>query len=392
MSLFSLALAAFLPLAPQARGAEPVSFGEDRVDVPAALRKAKAASVAFPDVSGAPIAKAQAPRPKPPTNFSHDATPAEIKAAVERNADNHLPKGVKSPFRPVEDTAAFAYVLMSAYEQGSEVPNLRKTIASNLPAGVRLVILADADEADRVRKKYLKWLPAERLIIATDEYTGNGFWARDAFPVPVYDDSSKKASLVAAHYYRDFTSWDAVASSVNGPIAKKGFTFVGGNLLADEDGTCFAIDSYRLFTVTPQDLTGAYGCKTVHIMPHVHGIGDVDEVLKPLPGKRMLTNTVEYKESLESWGYQLVWLPHLKEAYRTYANALIVRDTVFMPAYNVPADQEARQVFESLGYQVFPIPTVDLSDDLHGSIHCQTMAYPPMPKQALLKALRLVEL
>ena len=24
--------------------------------------------------------------------------------------------------------------------------------------------------------------------------------------------------------------------------------------------------------------------------------------------------------------------------------------------------------------------TVSLSDDMHGSIHCQTMAYPPMPE------------
>lgn len=390
MSILSLALAALLSLAPKVCGAEPVSF-DDGVDAPKLLREARTTVAALPDVSGAAVAP-QPKGPRPARNFSHDATPAEIKQAVENNAKNHLPRDVKAPFRPVEDTAQFAYVLMSAYEQGSEVANLRKTIASNLPAGVKLVILADTADADSVRKKYLKWLPAERLIIAADEDTGTGFWARDSFPVPVYDSAAKKASLVAAHYYRDFTSWDAVASAVRGPVAKKDFTFVGGNLLADEDGTCFAVDSYRLFTVTPQDLTGAYGCKTVHIMPHVHGIGDVDEVLKPLPGKRMLTNTAEYKAALESWGYKLVLLPTLPDAYRTYANALIVRDTVFMPAYKVAADQDARKVYEGLGYKVFPITTVSLSDDMHGSIHCQTMAYPPMPESQLLKALGLVRL
>jgi agmatine/peptidylarginine deiminase len=127
-------------------------------------------------------------------------------------------------------------------------------------------------------------------------------------------------------------------------------------------------------------------------MPHVRGLGDVDEVLKPLPGKRILTNSPEYKDSLESWGYKVIMLPTLSEQYRTYANALVVRDTVFMPSYNVSTDDDARKVYESLGYKVFPIPTISLSDDMHGSIHCQTMAYPPMPEQELLKALHVVRL
>jgi agmatine/peptidylarginine deiminase len=85
-------------------------------------------------------------------------------------------------------------------------------------------------------------------------------------------------------------------------------------------------------------------------------------------------------------------LPTLPEQYRTYVNALVVRDTVFMPAYNVPEDEAARKVYESLGYKVFPVPTISLSDDMHGSIHCQTMAYPPMPQQELLKALHMAAL
>jgi|GEM_PF-3356513 len=391
MSRFSLVLAALLFLAPRLHGAEPVSFDGGRVDVPALFSDAQAAAAAAPDAAGSAVTPPKAPRPAP--NFSHDATPAEIKQADANNAKHHLPKDLRgAPLRPVEDTAAFAYVLMSAFEEGSEAANLRQTIAEHLPAGVKLVILADNADADSVREKYLQWLPSERLIIAADESTENGFWARDSFPVPVYDDARKKASLVAARYYRDFTSWDAVASSVHGSVAKKDFTFVGGNLLADEDGNCFSVDSYRLFTVTPQDLAGAYGCKTAHIMPHVHGLGDVDEVLKPLPGKRILTNAAEYKAPLESWGYKVIMLPALPEPYRTYANSLVVRDTVFMPSYNVPADDKARKVYESLGYKVFPIPTVSLSDDMHGSIHCQTMAYPPMPQQALLKALGLARL
>jgi len=327
--------------------------------------------------------------------FAHEPTFAQIQEAELANAEYHLHATFPQtrPFRPVEDTAQFAYVLMSATENSDEVTNLRRTIAQNLPSGVKLVILADASDADSVRAEYSKWISPDRLILATDVSTEDGFWARDSFPVPVYDNASKKASLVAAHYYRDgFRSWDAIAASVHGPLAQKGFTFVGGNLLADADGTCFSVDSYRLFTVTAADLAQAYGCRQQHLMPHLHGIGDVDEVLKPLPGRRILTNTPEYKPALEKWGYQVVLLPTLAEEFRTYANALIVNKTAFMPTYGVTQDAQARRVYESLGYKVVGIPTIGLSDDMHGSIHCQTMAYPPMRLSDLLASLHVREL
>jgi hypothetical protein len=322
--------------------------------------------------------------------FSHGATAEEIQKAVLSNQQFHRREKqiTAAPFRPVEDTANFAYVLMSEDEEGmDEITNLRKTIAQNLPEGVKLVILANTADADQVREEYQPWISSDRLIIATDTSTENGLWARDSFPIPVYDNAQKQASLVAAHYYRDFSSWDAVAQSVGAQVVKEDFTFVGGNLIADEDGNCFSVDSYRRFTITQDDLAQAYGCKTAHLMAHVRGLGDVDEVLKPLPGKRILTNSPEYKADLESWGYQVILLPTSPEQYRTYVNSLIVRDTVFMPVYNVAQDDDARKVYESLGYKVFPVTSISMSDDLNGSVHCQTMAYPPMPESGLLKAL-----
>lgn len=338
------------------------------------------------------IARAAEVNPK----FVHDATAEEIRQALVSNQNYHLnhPMGQKSsrPFRPVEDTANFAYVLMSGYEEDSdEVANLRETIARNLPEGVKLVILADAADAAAIKDKYLNWISADRLIVATDTFTENGFWARDSFPIPVYDNDQRSASLVAAHYYRDFTAWDAVANGVGAPIAKKDFTFVDGNILSDTDGNCFSVNSYRLFSVTQDDLMQSYGCKVSHLMTHVRGLGDVDEVLKPLPGGKILTNSPEYKSDLEAWGYQVTMLPTLPETYRTYVNALVVRNVVFMPTYGVAEDAIAQKVYEDVGYHVVPIRTNQLSDGMHGSIHCQTMAYPAMPKGELLKALHLQE-
>jgi hypothetical protein len=320
------------------------------------------------------------------TSFDHQATNEELRTSLEKNSayhkiqtHQHSPSTpALTPFRPAEDTANFAYVLMSAVEPNQEVTNLRKTIAQNLPAGVQLVILADTTDIDTVKAEYAPWIEPERLLVVTDSFTDFGLWARDAFPVPVYDNAQKKLSLVSAKYYREFNSGDAIAKGVQAShLEKKDFTFVGGNLIADEDGNCFSVDSSRLFGTTPTDLIGAYGCKTHHLMPHAAGIGDVDEVLKPLSKHRILTNVVAYRSLLESWGYQVILLPALP-GFRTYANSLIVKNVVFMPSYGIPQDSEAQGIYEKLGYKVFPVPSQELSDTLHGSIHCQTMAYPAM--------------
>lgn len=331
----------------------------------------------------------------PANSYSHVATPEQQQKAIELNQRWHQVKHhfaiQGSPYRPVEDTANFAYVLMSAHEYGTDVPRLRKTIAENLPENVKLILLADESTAEDVRNKYLKWIPKDRLIIVTGEYTSGGFWARDSFPVPVYDDEQNHSSLVGAQYFRYFDSWYAIAKSVNTKVAVKDFEFVGGNLLADENGVCFAVDSSRLSGLTEEDLQSAYGCKQVHLMQYLRGIGDVDEVLKPLPGKRMLTTVPEYKADLEAWGYEVIMLPSASGYYRTYANSLVVGDKVFMPTFAVPTDAEAQKVYENLGYKVIGIPSQYLSDYMQGSIHCQTMAYPKMDLDKLLKALHVKE-
>lgn len=324
-----------------------------------------------------------------PPSLTHGASPSEQQAALHQNQQWHQRPALRpltNPIRPVEDTARFSYVLMSSYEMIGEVAKLRQTIARNLPEQVKLVILTDTQSAEKVRAKYEQWLPRDRLIIATDSYTRNGFWARDAFPVPVYN-ANNKISLVAADYFRYFDAWAAIAEAVHAPFEKMDFTFVGGNLLADEDGNCFTVDSPRLFNLTEEDLRYAYGCNAVHILPYLKGIGDVDEVIKPLPGKRMLTNMAAYKADLESWGYQVIMLPALEEEYRTYANTLIIDQTVFMPIYHVPEDAQATKVYEQLGYQVIPIQSITLSDDYNGSVHCQTMAYPAIDLQELMDML-----
>lgn len=318
----------------------------------------------------------------------HKASDRELAESIRWNESARIQGAFdlsKGLHRPVEEYADFGYVLMSAETSGVfEAAELRRIIAQNLPEGVSLVILTSQENAEQTRRQYSQWISEDRLILATHPTYRNGFWARDSFPVPVLVQE-KEFGLVAARYFRAFEGHSAISSSVgNRNLFPKAFRFVGGNLLADHEGNCFVVNSSRMFGLTGDEVATSYGCKTMELLPHRAGIGDVDEVIKPLPGRRMITNESSYIPRLKELGYEITVLPDLSERYRTYVNSLVVKDRVFMPAYGVPEDQEAIRIYESLGYQVVPIPSVTLSDRLQGSIHCQTMAYPKMDVQQFL--------
>lgn len=324
--------------------------------------------------------------------ISHQATNEEIADAIAHNASLRaqglLAGGQESlVLRPVEEYADFGYVLLSAETSSlSEAAELRKIIAKNLPEHVKLVILTSEGEATRTRATYEQWIPRDRLIIAVHPTYRNGFWARDSFPVPVVMKQQNNLGLVAARYFRNFEGHQAISETVkNKNLMNKSFRFVGGNLLADHEGNCFVVDSTRMFGLTREDILQNYGCASLEMLPHEAGIGDVDEVIKPLPGKRMLTNESSYVPRLRELGYEVIMLPDLEERYRTYVNALVVGNRVFMPTYGVEEDAEATRVYEQLGYQVVPIRSNTLSDSYLGSIHCQTMAYPKMDLESFFR-------
>lgn len=322
--------------------------------------------------------------------LQHGASRAELQSLQQQPDWNHqrFYSSARPDWQPVLDTSDFKYVLLSSEAGFSEAANLRYTIARNLPEGVKLVLLVTPGRLDQIKNTYSRYIDLSRVVFAVANNISNGFWARDAFPVPVKDPQGR-LSLVSARYYRNFTAGSAVAGAVNASMSQNSFTFVGGNLLADEHGTCFVVASNRRFNSTDEDMKQAYGCKSLHVMPHVAGLGDIDEVIKPLGNGVMLTNEPAYVRDLESWGYRVVMMPKISGGYRTYINSLVVGKTVFMPAYGVASDEDARRVYESLGLQVVDITSNVLSDQMHGSVHCQTMAYPALNENELLRALNL---
>lgn len=234
--------------------------------------------------------------------LSHKATPEELQWLY-----NH-PKYSESRYyimdnpnwQPSMDVAKFKYVLFSAHPTNKEAQFLKEEIIRNLPQGMKAVILTEPSYLPVYQQAYSKLATADKLVFASSNYANGGTWARDAFPVPVIDVNGV-TSLVGAKYFRSFDGNSPIATSIKFNLKQFSFVFVGGNILADEKGVCFIVDSSRRFNSTENDYYAAYGCKDVHLMEYVSGIGDIDEVLKPVGNKTILTNTPEYVDQLKSW-------------------------------------------------------------------------------------------
>ena len=328
-----------------------------------------------------------------PKNYLSESDYVKRAIENERIQNHRAEPSVPAPLRPVTDFESFKYLLMSG-DFSFDSREMKRIIVQNLPRRMKVVLLVKPGEQDRVRQTFADWMGGpSRLVIVAHSTARSGFWARDAFPFPVLLDNSFEVGLIASKYDRPFKAHDSIANGVGGArnLRTYSYTFVGGNLLTDESGRCFVIESRRLFGLKDRTLKQSYGCKEVYRLTHLSGIGDVDEVIKLLPRQRVLTSRNEYVPLLQSLGYQVFKLPELS-GFRTYANSVLIDDLVFLPQYNRPEDQVAAEVYKSAGYRVIFVPSEVLSSEGQGSVHCATMAYPDMKEEVLLKMLNLERL
>ena len=321
-------------------------------------------------------------------------SPEEFATAVARNQSyrsSRLELRAKSG-QPILETDRFQYLLINGTDSGIDnLFQMQKTFSQNLPKDMILVVVTENQFVNQVKEKFLQWISADQFIVASGNNLGDTLWARDSYPYPVYMDESKAVELVAHQYFRFFDAEQVIADAV-GAIAmiSPPLVAVGGNIMATEKGECLVVDSQRAFGLTDKEYTGSFRCKSVVHFPWLAGIGDVDEVIKVLPNGVMLTNQPTYVNTLKELGYEVVMLPKsLTGAYRTYANSVILNDTVFMPVFGDPQDKIAENIYENFGYKVVGIESNYLSDKLMGSVHCLTMTYPAMDPSLLLKSLGL---
>lgn len=285
---------------------------------------------------------------------------------------------VLSPFSEAELTG---YVVISD-AQAWEMEALRDAIAANLPRTATLVIyVISENEVAAIQARYPALFAAGRLKFLLVPNGQDTLWARDSLPVPVYLRSPQGGTalgLVDSIYPQHFEPGEAVARAFEAPRIQTHLYFRGGNLLSDPDGNCFAERALELAQIANPTafLTRYFGCGHVTVLEQEGGIGDIDERIKFLSGRRALTDNENYARILRSQGYQVFMMPRTGMPYETYLNSLLVNDTVFVPQMGLPQDKAALEVYRQQGLNAIPVHTKELADIGNGNIHCVTMNYP----------------
>lgn len=302
---------------------------------------------------------------------------------------------VKRPIAEYEDAGYLMFYDIADFNSA----DVKAKLIENLPAGVTAIIYTDLDdqsELEGLYKYYSELAPSSNQVkiinipnpIIDDEEYGqvhpNGFWARDAIPVPVIQMAnvsplralSDKFTVVDAKYYHFYEPDQLIADYYSAALLSHNFYFEGGNFMANSKGDCLVINTDATDLVPNSIFKKTYGCSNLVRLPYLKGIGHADESVKFISDDHVLTDDRRYKDILEDKGFTVTMLPRAKRDYETYVNSLIINGTVWVPVYQQKTDDEALQVYRDLGYKVVAADSSILSNEGAGSIHCITMTYP----------------
>lgn len=298
------------------------------------------------------------------------------------------------PFYEYDTTG---YIVMSDDDFYGVAEDMKKSIASNLPAGVTLMVYTSSGNKQyqqQLFNTYSQYIDGSRLKILQVPASGsNNFWTRDNLPLPVWEDG--RLTLVDARYYYNFEPDAFFAQLFGTNILKHNYFFEGGNFMANARGDCLVVNRRKAYPGGMSD-TGAipddifkskYGCKTLTRFKHLKGIGHIDEVVKFMSDDVVVTDTVEYKATLEKAGFTVLMLPEPHRNYETYVNSLIINDVVYVPIFGESGDQKALDTYAQLGFKVVGIQSQELATQGQGGIHCITMNYPAVPLANILRSL-----
>lgn len=307
----------------------------------------------------------------------------EMNKYVKENSQDIFKKpipeeGLVLPYGEYEDQGYFIFndeTDFASYEA-------KRGFLENLPEGITPVMFTQNESPEYIqslKETYGSLLKDSSLLkIMYLDVWGNGFWARDGIPVPMYyrQDGKDHFLVVDAKYYHDFEPDQKVADRFNAIVWSHDYYFEGGNFIANEVGDCLVVDNERVEEIPDAIFEVQYGCRNLIRLPYIRGIGHADESVKFISPEIVLTDLPEYKEILEDEGFQVVMLPRAKLRYETYINSVILGKTIYMPAYGYDSDEEALNVYRSLGYNPIPLNSYSLSNQGAGSLHCISMVYP----------------
>ncbi|NBX77550.1 MAG: hypothetical protein EBQ92_13440 [Proteobacteria bacterium] len=293
---------------------------------------------------------------------------------------------VDRPFSEIEKTGYLLFHSDTYYNTNI----IKDALASNLPAGVKLIVYTDQPSlVSRLKSHYEPLAGKSNLEVLGLTYraTDRAIWARDNTPIPVLLKDSTNLSkwgAVDAVYYGGDEPDSALANFFHINLGKNPYQFEGGNFVADPKGNCVIVNKRPTAEIPDSVFTDVYGCKKVVRLKHVSGIGHADERVKFINSSTVLTDTPSYVPQLSSLGYEVRVLPAPQGGrFRTYVNSLSIENKIFVPVFNEDNDEEALAVYKSFGLDVIPLDTEEISDKGNGSIHCITMTYPQMEMSEL---------
>lgn len=276
------------------------------------------------------------------------------------------------------------------FEDHDRASYMMKTqIIRNLPLDVTLVILYTDNSFSHKLKlgQYLLAVMGQRassvkLLYKDKVTTGKEqlglFWARDSFPLVLKSDGGRYvlADIKFEKPYKYAEPDRVVSDFLRKPTVDATKRMLeGGNFLATATGICFSVVSE--FTDEAFFKT-SFGCKKVYLMPNVGGIGHIDERIKIVTDRQILTDSIEYLKILSRLGFEVTLLPKAPGGkWRTYLNSLLINNTAFVPSYGSKIDDEkVLNIYRKLNFKVVSIDSRLLSDQGAGSIHCFTVTYP----------------
>lgn len=332
----------------------------------------------------------------------HGPSEAKILEMARHNSELARAELALGPILPYANVKPFfeydktGYIIMSDDDFNGIARSMKQTIAQNLPVDTTLIVYTQSSDPryqQRLLAQYSKYIPPDRLkILNVPESGDSDFWSRDNIPVPLWQNG--KLAVVDARYYYDFEPDAFFAKLFQGALFSHGYYFEGGNFTVNSRGECLIVNRKRGLSDTaaiPDDIFKIkYGCNTVTRFKHLKGIGHSDEVVKFLTDDIVVTDTVEYIETLKDAGYQVHVLPEAEYNYETYVNSLLVNGVLFVPVFGEANDQKALDVYKNLnlGFKIVPINSRDLSTQGQGSIHCITMNYPPVTLTEIMRTLK----
>ena len=303
--------------------------------------------------------------------------------AFTKSADPSQPVRIK--YRPYADYEKTGYLIMSSLLNFNS-QHAKLEMARILPADAILVIFTDSSSAqakEEILTAYGSVVPRERIRVVTLPGAGSGFWARDGIPVPMLDQGGKLAVVTPRiTTVRGRKGWARLQCRVENTVF-----FEGGNFQANTKGDCVIVNNDRHATIPGAVFAGMYGCKQLIRLPHIDGIGHIDERVRFINDTTLVTDTPSYKDVLTGKGFTVHMLPRASRPFETYVNSLIMNGKVVVPVFKQATDAAALAVYEGLGLKAVGGDSIMLSNNGHGSVHCITMTYPKVPMAALLKSM-----